>query len=93
MTDPTALPNFPTSGNQNGNPSEPQAQEGQPTFAGPNDESPARDRVVEALRSVGLNPEVDEDGDVSYLLPAGEDAPEGTPSSSCSCARSTASRP
>ncbi|MCG8655843.1 hypothetical protein [Yimella sp. NH-Cas1] len=79
MTDPTALPNFPTSGNQNGNPSEPQAQEGQPTFAGPNDESPARDRVVEALRSVGLNPEVDEDGDVSYLLPAGEDAPEGTP--------------
>lgn len=81
MTDPTALPNFPTPGNQpeqaglNGDQQDPAV--GVPTFAGPDDESPARDRVVEALRGLGLEATVDEDGDVSYLVPVTEEAPEG----------------
>ena len=80
MTDPTALPNFPSPESQNGSRPQPQAQqEGVPAFAGPNDPSPARDRVLEALRQAGLQAEVDEDGDVSYVVPPGEEAPEGTP--------------
>lgn len=77
MTDPTALPNFPMPGNQ---PEQPglngDQPEGIPTFAGPDDESPARDRVVETLRQMGVSPEVDEDGDVSFQVPLAEDAPD-----------------
>lgn len=79
MTDPTALPNFPTPGGQpepgvlNGD--QPEAQG--VTFAGPNDESPARDRVVATLQEIGLPAEVDEDGDVSFQVPVADDAPEG----------------
>ncbi|MGE9809191.1 MULTISPECIES: T3SS (YopN, CesT) and YbjN peptide-binding chaperone 1 [unclassified Janibacter] len=50
MTDPTALPNFP--------------QQPQPDAAA--DEAPLRDRIQAALTDLGLEPAIDEDGDVSF---------------------------
>lgn len=67
MTDPTALPNFPTPDQQPSGQGGDQPQ-GQPMFAGPNDPSPARDQVVAALQNDGFRPEVDEDGDVTFKV-------------------------
>lgn len=54
MSDPTALPNFgPT-----------------PTAGGdqPDTEAPMTDRVQDALRELGLEPSVDDEGDVAFLF-------------------------
>lgn len=63
MTDPTALPNFPTPGNE---PAAPASNE--PVFAGPGEPSPTRDRVLQVLETEGFRPEVDGDGDVSFKV-------------------------
>ncbi|WP_433955784.1 T3SS (YopN, CesT) and YbjN peptide-binding chaperone 1 [Janibacter indicus] len=54
MSDPTALPNFGTS----------------PTPAGdqPEQEAPLRDRIEEALRELGLEPRIDDEGDVAFTF-------------------------
>ncbi|GAB3585868.1 hypothetical protein [Calidifontibacter terrae] len=66
MTDPTALPNL-TPGGQPSQP-QPEPEQAIATFAGPDDESPLRDNVVQVLEGEGFRPEVDTDGDVSFKV-------------------------
>lgn len=54
MSDPTALPNFGTPPTNGGNEPEPEA--------------PLRDRVQDTLRELGLEPSVDDEGDVAFTF-------------------------
>lgn len=55
MSDPTALPNFsPQSGNGSG--------------GDPESEAPLRDRVQAALTELGLEPSIDDEGDVAFVF-------------------------
>ena len=56
MTDPTALPNLPGFGAAPAG--------GQPEEA----PAPLRDRVLEAVTALGLQPEVDQDGDIAFTV-------------------------
>lgn len=55
MSDPTALPNF-TPQSADGGASEPET------------EAPLRDRVLEAAQELGLEPKIDDEGDVAFVF-------------------------
>ncbi len=68
MTDPTALPNLTPGGQPAQQPVDAQPEQAIATFAGPDDESPLRDAVLQVLQSEGLEAQVDTDGDVAYKV-------------------------
>ena len=55
MSDPTALPNF-----------SPQPAQGGGTE--PEPEAPLRDRVIAAAKDIGLEPSIDDEGDVAFVF-------------------------